>query len=268
MAERHVIESTIQPVTRSQMGHQLGMCGLKVGQTAIVHVAMSKLGWVVGGAQVVIQALLDAIGPTGTLLIPTQSWKNLDPASGVHPTPEHWWQTIRKHWPAYDPLTTPTNTMGVVAELFRTWPGAIRTQHPVRSFAALGPNARELTASQALEEPFGENSPVGALYRLDGHILLIGVDHSSNTSLHLAEHRATYSPKSRIQEGSAVMSNGVRQWITYSSPELRGDDFAQIGDEYQAAQGMPQHRVGAATVRFMRQRPLVDWAVQWMEANR
>jgi aminoglycoside 3-N-acetyltransferase len=72
--------------------------------------------------------------------------------------------------------------MGVVAELFRTWPGAQRSHHPVRSFAALGPQAERLIATHALEDPFGETSPVEQLYALDGFILLLGTDHASNTS--------------------------------------------------------------------------------------
>lgn len=105
--------------------------------------------------------------------MPTQTWKNLDPASGVHANvPEAWWPLIQAHWPAYDADTTPSIGMGVVAELFRTWPKAQRSSHPVRSFAALGPNATRLLATQALEEPFGETSPVGQLYATDYWLLI------------------------------------------------------------------------------------------------
>lgn len=78
----------------------------------------------------------------------------------------------------------------------------------MRSFAALGPQAERLIATHALEDPFGESSPVGQLYALDGFILLLGTDHSRNTSLHLAEHRADYPRKRRLQEGSAVLVEG------------------------------------------------------------
>src|SRR6476620_8104681 len=132
-------------------------------------------------------------------MMPTQTWKNLDPSSGVHGhVPEAWWPTIRAHLPAYDPATTPSVGMGVVAELFRTWPGAQRSRHPGRSCAAHGRRANELVERQDLEEPFGDQSPLGKLYTLDGYVLLIGVDHSRNTSLHLAEHRANFRGKRTV----------------------------------------------------------------------
>jgi aminoglycoside 3-N-acetyltransferase len=268
MSEQEVIARTHEPITVMTLITHLAACGLDAGQTVLVHTRLSALGWVVG-AQAVIQALLQVLGPTGTLMMPTQTWKNLDPFSGVHgPVPEAWWPTIRAHWPAYDPATTPSIGMGVVAELFRTWPGAQRSHHPVRSFAALGPQAERLIATHVLEDPFGETSPVGQLYALDGFILLLGTDHSRNTSLHLAEHRANYPRKWRLQESSAILVEGIRQWVTYSSPRLESNDFATLGAAYEATHQLTPAFVGQAPARFLRQRQLVDWAVTWIEQHR
>ncbi|HMO55911.1 MAG TPA: AAC(3) family N-acetyltransferase [Roseiflexaceae bacterium] len=270
MPEQTVIAQTSEPLTIDSLAKSFRACGVQIGQTIIVHTSLRSLGWVIGGAQAYIQALLQAVGTSGTLMMPTQSWRNLDPESGAHPgVPEHWWPLIRVQWPAYDPATTPTNGMGVVAELFRTWPGARRSQHPTRSFAAIGPNAERLLATHALEEPFGEDSPVGQLYALDGSILLVGVDHESNTSLHLAEYQANYASKHYVQESSAVLVNGVRQWITYSSPNLfDSHDFAALGAAYEAEHQIRPVRIGQAAVRLLRQRPLVDWAICWLEQHR
>src|SRR5919202_418836 len=272
MAVREVVQRTIEPLTVESLAEQFAACGLQPGQTVIVHSALSQLGWVVGGPVAVIQALLRVVGSSGTLMMPTQTWKNLDPGSGVYQDegiPEAWWPIVREHLPAYDPAITPSSGMGVIAELFRTWPGARRSWHPTRSFAALGPNAEVLTAEHPLTDVFGPASPLGKLYDLDGFILIIGLDHSSNTSLHLAEHVANYPGKRYVQESSAVLVDGVRRWITYPSPYLMQDaDFATIGDAYEAAHGIGRHMVGLAEVRYMRQRPLVDWAVAWMEKYR
>ena len=116
--------------------------GLQEGDDVIVHTSLSSLGFVCGGAQIVIEALLNTVKDSGTIVMPTQSWKNLDPEAGVHwEEPKEWWQLIRDNWPAYDKDITPTNTMGAVAEMFRKWPGAMRSSHPARSFAAKGKNA-------------------------------------------------------------------------------------------------------------------------------
>ena len=83
--------------------------GITAGQTIMVHTSLSSMGIVCGGAQSVIEALLESVGADGTILMPTQSWKNLDPTAGVHwEEPEEWWQIIRDNWPAYNKDITPT----------------------------------------------------------------------------------------------------------------------------------------------------------------
>ena len=131
-----------QIVLKQDILDALSAVGMRPGQTVMVHCSLSALGYVCGGAQPVIEALLQTVGDAGTIMMPTQSWKNLDPASGVHwQEPQEWWQLIRDNWPAYDKRITPTNTMGAVAEMFRTWPGTLRSDHPARSVAANGPRA-------------------------------------------------------------------------------------------------------------------------------
>ena len=116
--------------------------GVTKGDTIMVHCSLSSMGFVCGGPQIIIEALLETVGEEGTIMMPTQSWKNLDPTAGVHwEEPEEWWQTIRDNWPAYNKDITPTNTMGAVAEMFRKWPGACRSDHPARSVAAYGKHA-------------------------------------------------------------------------------------------------------------------------------
>jgi aminoglycoside 3-N-acetyltransferase len=159
--------------------------------------------------------------------------------------------------------------MGVIPELFRTWPGVLRSAHPYLSFAAYGPQAAYLTADHLnLEMPLGDDSPVGRLYELDGYVLLLGVGHDNNTSLHLAEQRAAWPGKRTYQEGTAMLVNGERHWVAFEMLDLNGDDFATIGDSYEAEYHLPRHQVGRAETRFLKQRPLVDYAVQWMECHR
>ena len=189
--------------------------GVRQGQNIMVHTSLSSLGFVCGGAQVVIEALLECVGEDGTIMMPTQSWKNLDPEAGVHwEEPKEWWQIIRDHWPAYDKNITPTNTMGAVAEMFRQWPGAFRSDHPARSVAAYGKNARYFTENHDLSNIFGEGSPIGKLYEMDGYVLLIGVGYEKNTSIHLADARANYPGKHMTKESSAIMEDGKRVWKT------------------------------------------------------
>lgn len=243
--------------------------GVRAGQTVMVHTSLRSLGFVCGGPQVVIEALLESVGAEGTVMMPTQSWKNLDPTTGVHwEEPEAWWQLIRDHWPAYDKDITPTNSMGAVAEMFRKWPGTLRSDHPARSVAANGKHAQYLTADHDLSNIFGDGSPIGKLYELDGWVLLIGVGHDKNTSLHLADVRADYPGKHDVTEHSAVLEQGKRAWKAYRTLFVDGEDFEEIGEAFAREHTVSKATLGNGTIRLMRQRELVDFAVRWMEANR
>lgn len=200
-----------QIVLKQDILDALSAVGMCAGQTVMVHCSLSSLGYVCGGAQPVIEALLQTVGEAGTIMMPTQSWKNLDPESGVHwQEPQEWWQLIRDNWPAYDKRITPTNTMGAVAEMFRTWPGTFRSDHPARSVAANGQHAQFLTENHDLSNIFGDGSPIARLYDLDGYVLLVGVGYDKNTSLHLADARAQ-------TPASTTVWNTAQSWKTASA---------------------------------------------------
>jgi aminoglycoside 3-N-acetyltransferase len=269
MSEAKLIAQTDYPLTAHSLAEKLHACGLRSGATVLVHMAMSRLGWVVGGAEAVLLAFLDVVGPTGTLMMPTHTTNNTDPAEWQDPPiPQSWWQLVRDHTPAYNPTTTPTRLMGAVPELLRTWPNAIRSTHPVTSFAAIGPNAEYLIVNHVLEEDTGDHSPIGQLYHLDGEVLLLGVAHWNNTSLHLAEARADYPGKRTIRTGSAMMIAGTRKWVEYETLKTYGDDFGEIGQAFDAAHHIEVKQIANAEVRLFKQRAVVDFAVAWIEQHR
>ncbi len=269
MSEHDRIDPNTLPLTIDSLAEQFAACGLAAGQTVIVHTRMSALGWVAGGAAAVIHALLRVLTPDGTLMMPAFSPDNTDPANWRNPpVPVHWWQIIRDHTPPYDPRTTPTWGVGSVPELFRTFPGVLRSAHPEASFAAIGPNAEHLLADHtSLTRIFDHPSPISKLYALDGYVFMLGIDYSKCTSLHLAEYRADI-PHSTICEGTAMLIDGERRWVAYDLFDLDDGDFTEIGAAYEAANGITPCRVGKGEAHFVRQRPLVDFAVAWMERTR
>ena len=259
----------MKTVVKSEIADALRTIGLERGDSVIVHTSLGKIGYVCGGAQVVIEALIETVGEEGTIMMPTQSWKNLDPETGVHWDADKTdWDRIRENWPAYNKAITPTNTMGAVAEMFRSWPGAVRSDHPSRSFAAWGRNAEYLTKNHDLSDIFGDTSPIGKLYDLDGKILLIGVDYDKNTSIHLADVRAEYRGKHTYVEHSAVMENGKRVWKAYETLFVDGEDFKDIGIAFEAVHTVHTAAIGETELKIMKQRELVDFAVEWIEKHR
>ena len=258
-----------QIVLKEDVKKKKKKAGVKKGQSIMVHTSLRSLGFVCGGPQIIIEALLESVGEEGTIMMPTQSWKNLDPQMGVHwEEPKEWWQTIRDNWPAYDKDITPTNTMGAVAEMFRKWPGALRSDHPARSVAAWGKNAEYLTKDHDLSNIFGEGSPIAKLYELDGYVLQIGVGYDKNTSIHLADVRAEYPSKHMETDSSAIMENGQRVWKTYKTLYVDGEDFVDIGNAFEKECEVAKVQLGNGIITMMRQRDIVDFAVKWIENNR
>ncbi|HET6778780.1 MAG TPA: AAC(3) family N-acetyltransferase [Gemmatimonadales bacterium] len=147
---------------------QLRSLGVEAGGVLVVHTAFSKLAPLDGGPQGLIRALLAAVGPEGTLVMPSMS------DDDDHP---------------FDRWTTPCLGMGVVAETFWRLSGVLRSDSP-HAFAAIGPRAEEITAAHPMDVPHGLDSPIGRVYELGGQVLLLGVGHDANTTIHLAENLA------------------------------------------------------------------------------
>jgi|SRR5579885_16488 aminoglycoside 3-N-acetyltransferase len=261
------VQQTPTPRTRASLAADLRALGIAPGMALIVHSSLSALGWVCGGPVAVVQALTDVLTLEGTLVMPTHTPDNSEPSYWQHPpVPEAWWQTIRETMPAFEPQTTPTRQMGRIVEVFRTWPGTLRSAHPQLSFAAWGRHAERVTAHHALADGMGDESPLARVYDLDGHVLLLGVGFANNTSFHLGEYRAPDAP--RMTQGAAMMEDGQRVWKTYSEVDWDADPFAEIGAAFEATGAVTVGRVGSAEVRLFRQRPAVDFAQDWITRAR
>src|ERR671911_1898391 len=125
-------------VVRSRLARDLEVLGLRSGGTAMVHCRMSALGHVVGGAETVVRALLDALGPGGTILAYT-GWQD-EPPDDLGALGEEDRRAYLVEHPAYDPrVALSRRDHGRVPEALRTWPGARHSGHPEAGVGAVGP---------------------------------------------------------------------------------------------------------------------------------
>jgi aminoglycoside 3-N-acetyltransferase len=159
-------------VTEDVIVQELKRAGIQPADNLIVHSSLKSLGYVDGGAQTVITALLRAIGPEGTLMMPTFTFSL-----------PMW------NMPPYEKATSPSR-VGRITEAFRQMPGVLRSDHPSHSVAAFGPLAEELTRDHLHCTPLGLDSPFDKFYRRGGKILMLGTRQDTNSILHLSEVRA------------------------------------------------------------------------------
>lgn len=276
MAGRRPHESAL-PVSHSALVRDLRALGLEAGATTMVHTSMRRLGWVVGGPDTVVAALLDVVGATGTLMA-YAGWDQ-DPYH-LERWPTRVREVARREQPPFDPLLSEANRdHGRIPERMRTWPGAVRGTHPEASMVAIGRRASWLVSPHPDDEPHGPGTPFSRLIEASGTVLLLGAPWESVTLLHHAEAIAPIEGKRRVVYEMPVVVDGVTTWRTYHDIDtsegafdydrlgLDVDPFERIvADALEAGIGRTGH-VGASTSVLLPSGELVDFAVAWLVAR-
>jgi aminoglycoside N3'-acetyltransferase len=221
-------------LSRAEVTEQLRALGVEAGGVLLVHASFRATRPVEGGPLGLIEALRDALGSDGTLVMP--SW------SGADDQP-------------FDPLTTPAAPdLGVVADAFWRTPGVVRGEHCF-AFAAAGPQAARITSDPLPLPPHIPESAVGRVHDLDGQVLLLGVGHDADTSLHLAEVLA--GVPYRLPKYCTVLRGGRPARIEYGENDHCCARFA-LADDWLRARGLQlEGPVGHAHARLARARDIV-----------
>jgi len=229
--------------TRDELVRQPHDLGVQRGAVLLVHTAFSKIRPVEGGPSGPIAALRDALGPSGTLVMPGMSWDD-----------DH----------VSDPRKTPCPEMGVVAETFWRSCSVLRSDNP-GAFAAIGPHAGQITAAHPIDPPHGLNSPVGRAYGIDALVLLLGVGHSADTTIHLAENLAPV--RYRREKYVTVLKDGMPARFEYREIDHCRSDFSLLDRWLDESRLQRRGTVGHAEARLARSRDIVDAAVRRLHAN-
>ncbi|WP_093068386.1 aminoglycoside 3-N-acetyltransferase [Sphingomonas sp. OV641] len=258
-------------VTRRALCRDLQSIGLSAGQTVMVHAAMSKVGPLLNGPDALIQALLDVLGPDGTMMVYT-SWDSvhdelLDNNGRVLP---EW----RNHVPGFDAAASRAVRMnGILAEFARTTPGARRSANPGASVAALGRLANWITADHPQDYGFGPGTPLAKLVEVGGRVLMIGAPWDTMTLIHHADHLADLSGKRVLKYEVPFAKDGGVTWrmseeFDTGDPILNGmpDNYIeQIVCAFVAEGNGVEGLVGQASSLLVEAGPVCAFATAWLE---
>ncbi|WP_437779300.1 AAC(3) family N-acetyltransferase [Sorangium sp. So ce1097] len=222
----------------SQVVAELRALGVRPGGVLLVHTSFRAVRPIEGGPLGLIRALRAAVGDDGTLVMPTMT----DGQS------------------VFDPRSTPSSGMGITAETFWRQPGVLRSGHPGGSFAAAGPHAERICAPQPLSPPHGPDSPPGRVHALGGQVLLLGVTHAENTTLHVAEAIARV-PYAVAHPCVIEVDGAVRTEMIHETDHCCRR--FRLADGWLRARGLQREgRVGSAHARLCASRDLVAVAVE------
>ena len=234
----------------------------------LVHAGLRSIGRIIGGADMLVAALRDAVGPAGTILAYTDWQAEEDKAILSDPL-------LRAGVPPFDPATSrATRDNGFWPELVRTTPGARRSANPGASMAAIGGRADWFTADHPMDYGYGPGSPLGRLLEAGGKTLLVGAPLDTMTLLHHAEHLANIPHRIKRYE-SPLLVDGRTVWRQFeeydtSDPpgepgELPVDHIGQIVAAFLATGKGKRGTIGAAPSVLVKAREIVPFAVAWLE---
>lgn len=233
-----------QELSTAAVSSQLRRLGVRRGGVLLVHTSFRAVRPIERGPLGLIEALRDALGPEGTLVMPSWTGQDDEP---------------------FDAPTTPSaEDLGVVAQTFWRLPGVARSNH-FHAFAAVGPQAQLVTADPLPLPPHIPASPVGRVHDLDGQVLLLGVGHDANTTLHLAELIA--GVPYRTLSYCTVLENGRVTRIEYGENNHCCSRFAFADEWLEPRRLQLAGDVGHARARLANSRDLVSVTIEHLAAD-
>lgn len=260
---------------RRELAAQLRAIGLGRGDLVMVHASLRAIGPIADGPATLLDALLECLGPAGTLAAYV-SWQHSSyeaTLGGRTLTPRQ-----QREWPAFDPATAPPHeSLGLLNRFICAHAHVHRSAHPEASVAAIGRLAAELTADHRLLDGYGPGSPLGRFVQWGGRVLMLGAPPGTVTALHLAEAVARIPGKRRVRYRVPVSVHGERRWceaeefdadaLLETFVERRLDPIASIATDYVAEGNGWRGRVGHANSWLFEARDLVDFGVRWLESR-
>ena len=259
--------------TAGALADDLAALGLVTGDAVMVHASLRAVGPVLGGADGVIAALRQAVGPDGCILSYVSWHEQFEDALAVDGRLD---PALKPFIPAFDPATARANPdHGWFAEALRSTPGTRRSGNPGASVAALGAGADAFTADHPLDYGYGAGSPFARLVGAGGKLLMLGAPWDTMSLLHHAEHLADVPGKHvrrmevPLQTPDGVVWRLIEEFDTVDPvvDGLDADYFASIVADFLATEQGAKGTVGDAPSLLVDAAAMAGFAVDWLESR-
>lgn len=214
--------------SKQEILQQLETLGVQKGMVLLVHANMQRLGYIVGGAQALIEALMEAVGYEGTLVVPTFTPQLLDPACLNTSIAREYWKEIRYNALPFDKKLTAPNDSDIFAMQFLRNDGVIRSYHPLYSFASWGKYAKVICNRHPLHFGLSKDSPLGKIVEFNGNVVLLGCDYTECTMFHLARYMNEQTPIRLIS--APIINNKKTMWKDMLDLDYQTKNFPEIGE--------------------------------------
>ena len=200
-------------ITKSLLIKQYRQIGLASGDIVMIHASMRAVGEILGGPDILIEAILEAVGTSGTIMMYVGCQTPFDDIGRQIFSAEDE-AFILEHCPPFISSTARANReFGVLAEFFRVYPGVKCSQNVVARMAAIGSRADWLLSPHDLNYGYGRNSPLERFCDSGGKVLLVGSDLDQVTLLHHAEAISPINQKKMVYIKVPLIRNHRRQWV-------------------------------------------------------
>lgn len=258
-------------VTTVDLDRCLTELGVEEGHDVMVHSSMSSLGFVLNGANDIIDTLLKKVGSSGTILMPGHSGQITDPSEWSNPAIyKSDIERVKKFIRPFDTRTTPVRNRGVVPEVFMLYSGTKRSSHPISSIMANGAGADRYIKDHALNESEGIKSPVGKLYtRSNGHVLLLGVSFDVCTALHLCEFLMDVPYLYYEHENPTVLQvrEGEKKYIKLKRYPKTSKYFNKVEQLQEIRSLIKTTKLNNAKITYFKLKPVVDFVCEQIKIN-
>jgi aminoglycoside 3-N-acetyltransferase len=252
-------------VTLSECVTRFSEAGIAAGDAVVLHGSLKAVGWISGGANTVVDALLSLVGPEGTVIVAAQYTANLDPGLLETRLDPQTVTVLRTTQPPFRGKATHLPTMGSLTTAVQLDERSRMSNHPTCAVLALGKHAKWLTADHPLTPAFGEGSPYAKAQELNAKLVLIGVEYAVVSALHTVQVATKTLPWCIHSAAQGSVESPTRSY--YLDYAYTCEAFDSIGFAYESTHPVKKTPLGKAVVRCLPLRPFLAFAKTWMERS-